>query len=176
VNQSSRDFFHGTREEALSITFLSDFGYLESFRSLVPLRCSLSRLGQSLAHVKFLGPSTPYGLKYTLPKKCILVSPNSHVIPIRYVGSFSCNRYVSLFGNRCVRLHGLGFIQVFRYTNCMNTYVSFTPLLSSLITIYARSDFSTSSLQVRFLFRQSHDDTILLTIRIRDCHLFICDT
>jgi len=32
VDQSSRDFFHGTREESLSITFLSDFGYLESFR------------------------------------------------------------------------------------------------------------------------------------------------
>jgi len=66
---------------------------------------------------------------------------------------------VNLFGNRCVRLHGLDFMQVFSYTNCMNTCVSFTPLLSSFldsfITIYARSYFSTSSLQVRFLFRQS---------------------
>ena len=26
------DFFHGTRQELLSITFLSDFGYLESFQ------------------------------------------------------------------------------------------------------------------------------------------------
>jgi len=32
VGQSSPDFFHGTREESLSITFLSDLGYLESFR------------------------------------------------------------------------------------------------------------------------------------------------
>ena len=32
VDQSSPDFFHGTREESLSITFLSDFGYLESFQ------------------------------------------------------------------------------------------------------------------------------------------------
>ena len=32
MDPSSRDFFHGTREESLSITFLSDFGYLESFR------------------------------------------------------------------------------------------------------------------------------------------------
>jgi len=32
VDQSSPDFFHGTRAESLSIIFLSDFGYLESFR------------------------------------------------------------------------------------------------------------------------------------------------
>jgi len=32
VDQSSSDFIHGTREESLLITFLSDFGYLESFR------------------------------------------------------------------------------------------------------------------------------------------------
>jgi len=32
VGQSSRDFFRGTREELLSITFLSDFGYLQWFR------------------------------------------------------------------------------------------------------------------------------------------------
>jgi len=30
--------------------------------------CALSRLGQSLARVKFSGRSTPYGLKYSLPK------------------------------------------------------------------------------------------------------------
>jgi len=45
--------------------------------------CALSRLGQSLARVKFSGPSTPYGLKYSLPKRCILGGPNSHVIPSR---------------------------------------------------------------------------------------------
>ena len=32
MDQSSPDFFRGTREEWLSITFLSDFRYLESFR------------------------------------------------------------------------------------------------------------------------------------------------
>jgi len=32
VEQSSPDFLHGTREESLSITFLSEFGYLETFR------------------------------------------------------------------------------------------------------------------------------------------------
>jgi len=32
VYQSSPDFFRRTRKESLSITFLSDFGYLESFR------------------------------------------------------------------------------------------------------------------------------------------------
>jgi len=32
VDQSSRDFLCRTREESLSFTFLSDFGYLESFR------------------------------------------------------------------------------------------------------------------------------------------------
>ena len=32
VDQSSPDFFRRTPEELLSITFLSDFGYLESFR------------------------------------------------------------------------------------------------------------------------------------------------
>ena len=32
MDQSSPDFFPGTREESLSITFLSDFGYLELFR------------------------------------------------------------------------------------------------------------------------------------------------
>jgi len=45
--------------------------------------CALSRLGQSLARVKFSGRSTPYGLKYSLRKKCILVGPNSHVTPSR---------------------------------------------------------------------------------------------
>ena len=45
------------------------------------LGCALSRLGQSLARVKFSGRSTRYGLKYSLPNKCILVGPNSHVIP-----------------------------------------------------------------------------------------------
>jgi len=32
VDQNSPDFFPGTRAESLSITFLSDFGYLASFR------------------------------------------------------------------------------------------------------------------------------------------------
>jgi len=32
VDQSSLDFFHGTREELMSITILLDFEYLESFR------------------------------------------------------------------------------------------------------------------------------------------------
>ena len=32
MDQSSPDFFHGTREESLSDTFLSDFGYVEWFR------------------------------------------------------------------------------------------------------------------------------------------------
>ena len=32
MDQSSPDFFHGTREESMSNTFLSDFGYLEWFR------------------------------------------------------------------------------------------------------------------------------------------------
>jgi len=32
VDQSSPDFFPGAQEESLSITFLSDFGYLEAFR------------------------------------------------------------------------------------------------------------------------------------------------
>ena len=47
------------------------------------LGCSLVRLGQSLARVKIWGRSTLYGLKYSVPKKCILVGPNSHVIPSR---------------------------------------------------------------------------------------------
>ena len=32
MDQSSPDFFHGTRDESLSNTFLLDFAYLESFR------------------------------------------------------------------------------------------------------------------------------------------------
>jgi len=32
VDHRSPDFFHGTREEWLSITFLSDFGYIDPFR------------------------------------------------------------------------------------------------------------------------------------------------
>jgi len=32
VDQSSPNFFHRMREESLSITFLSDFGYMQSFR------------------------------------------------------------------------------------------------------------------------------------------------
>jgi len=165
VDQSSPDCFYRTREESLSITFLPDFGYLESFRRywqskskvvknraefwtffspsqilggrpsksytnvitpaswhvvwkmfcgdtptspevivantlnfkpnfkfsrlkffvgpLSHFGCALSRLGQPAARVKFSGCSTPYGLKYSLPKKCILVGPNSHVIPSR---------------------------------------------------------------------------------------------
>jgi len=66
-------------------------------------------------------------------------------------------RYDSLFGNRCVRLHGLGFIQVFGYE--LHEYLSLTPLfrwsVHAFIAIYAHSDFSTSSPQVRFLFRPS---------------------
>jgi len=46
--------------------------------------CALSRFGQSLARIKFSGSSTPYGLKYSLPKMCILVGPNSHGIPSRW--------------------------------------------------------------------------------------------
>ena len=45
--------------------------------------CALSRFGQSLARVKISGRSTSYGLRYSLPKKCILVGPNSHGIPSR---------------------------------------------------------------------------------------------
>jgi len=36
--------------------------------------CALSRLGQSLARVKFSGRSTPYWLKYSLPKKSTWVA------------------------------------------------------------------------------------------------------
>jgi len=60
------------------------FSRLEFFGGTpVPLRVSLLRLGQSLARVIFSGRSTPYGLKYSLPKKYILLGPNSHVIPSR---------------------------------------------------------------------------------------------
>ena len=47
------------------------------------LGCALGSLGQSVARVKISGRSTPYGLKYSLPKKCILVGSNSHGIPSR---------------------------------------------------------------------------------------------
>jgi len=56
---------------------------------------ALGSLGQSLAHVKISGCSTPQGPRYSIPKKCILVGPNSHVIPSRwrtkFTGLFSSN-------------------------------------------------------------------------------------
>jgi len=86
----------------------------------------------------------------------MFANANSHMVSA-YMRFVLLHRYVSLFGNRWVRLHGHGFIQVFSYE--LHEYLSFTLLLSSFvhsfITIYARSDFSTSSLQVRFLFRPS---------------------
>ena len=67
------DFFMGTRPP-------SHFG------------CALSRLGQSLARVKFSGRSTPYGLKYSLPKKCVIVGPNSLAVSgPKLTGLFSLN-------------------------------------------------------------------------------------
>jgi len=38
------DFFHGTRKESLSITFLSDFGYLEQFRKFRDQSRKLSKI------------------------------------------------------------------------------------------------------------------------------------
>ena len=47
------------------------------------LGCALGSLCQSVARVKISGRNTPYGLKYSLPKKCILVGSNSHGILCR---------------------------------------------------------------------------------------------
>ena len=42
-------------------------------------RCALARFGQSVACVKFSGRSTPYGPKYSIPKKCVLLGSYSHL-------------------------------------------------------------------------------------------------
>ena len=64
VDQSSRDFFHGTSEESLSITFLFDFGYLESFRRYSR---SKSKVVKNRAEFwTFLSPSQIFGGR--LPK------------------------------------------------------------------------------------------------------------
>jgi len=57
------------------------------------LGCALDSLGQSLARVKVSGRSTPWGPRYSIPKKCILVGPISHlnldIIGPKFTGSVS---------------------------------------------------------------------------------------
>jgi len=62
VDQSSPDFFYGTREESLSITFISEFGYLEPLRiysrskSKVVKKIALN-FGRFFALPNFKGPA-----------------------------------------------------------------------------------------------------------------------
>jgi len=66
VDESSPDFFHGTREESLSITFLSHFGYLESFRRYSRSKSKVVKNGAefwtffSLSQILGGGPSKSY--------------------------------------------------------------------------------------------------------------------
>jgi len=57
VDQSSPDLFRRTREESFSVTYLSDFGYLDSFRrySQWKSEVQLCKIDQNLAGVKFSG-------------------------------------------------------------------------------------------------------------------------
>ena len=86
--------------------------------------------------------------RHTYTPRMMFANANSDMVSA-YMRFVLLYRYLSLFGNRWVRLHGLGFIQVFSYCE-LREYLSFTLLLSSFvhsfITIYARSVFSTSSL------------------------------
>ena len=59
------------------------------------LGCALDSLGQSLARVKVSGRSTPWGPRYSIPKKCILVGPISHLN----------------LGNYWTKVHGICFLE-----------------------------------------------------------------
>jgi len=66
VDQSSPDFFAGTLGELLSITFLSDFGYLESFRRTLALISDILMVPISLI---FLSITTVYAVQAALAQK-----------------------------------------------------------------------------------------------------------
>jgi len=83
VDQSSPDFFRGTREESLLITFLSRFGYLESFRRYSR---SKSKVVKNRAEFwTFFRPPKFYGAG--LPKLIHVMTPVSrHVVRKMFCG------------------------------------------------------------------------------------------
>ena len=78
VDQSSRDFFHGTPEESLSITFLFDFGYLESFRRYSR---SKSKVFKNCAEFwTFFRPPTFYGGRPSKSYTHVMTPVPRHVV------------------------------------------------------------------------------------------------
>ena len=62
MDRSSPDFIRRMREESLSITFLSNFGYLESFRRYSRSKRSKSKVVKNRAEIlTFLSPSQILG-------------------------------------------------------------------------------------------------------------------
>jgi len=78
VDQSSPDFFHRTQEESLSITFLSDFGYLESFRRYSR---SHSKVVKNRAEFfTFFSPSQILGGRHSKSYTYDMTSVSRHVV------------------------------------------------------------------------------------------------
>ena len=78
VDQSSRDFLRGTREELLSITFLSGFEYLQSFR-----RYSRSNLQVVKNRAEFWAFSLPSQILGGRPSKTythVMTPASRHVV------------------------------------------------------------------------------------------------
>jgi len=78
VDQSSPDFFHRTREESLSVTFLSDFGYMESF-----WRYSRSKLKVVKNRAEFWTVFSPSQILGGRPSKSytyVMTSAYGHVV------------------------------------------------------------------------------------------------
>ena len=78
VDQSSRDYLHGTREESLSITFLFDFGYLESFRRYSR---SKSKVVKNRAEFwTFFSPSQILGGRPSISYTNVMTPASWHVV------------------------------------------------------------------------------------------------
>ena len=78
MNQSSPDCFHGTREESLSITFLSDFGYLESFRRYSRSKSKVVKNGATFW--TFFSPSQILGGRPSKSYTNVLTPASWHVV------------------------------------------------------------------------------------------------
>ena len=88
MDKSSPDFFHGTREESLSITFLSDFGYLESFRSR-----KLSKMALNFG--RFFSPSQILGGRPSKSYTHVMTSVSRHVVWKMFCGDIPTSSEVT---------------------------------------------------------------------------------
>ena len=76
--KSSPDFFHRTREESLSITFLSDFGYLESFRRYSRLKSKVAK--NRAEYWTFFSPSQILGGRPSKTYTDFITPDSRHII------------------------------------------------------------------------------------------------